>query len=203
MRDHDHGHAVAREILHYVEHLANHFRVERAGRLVEQHHIRVHGQRAHDGDALLLPAGKRRRIRVCLFGQAHALEQFHGALVRLLLGHHFQMDGRERDVFQHGLVREQVELLKHHAHTLADVVDVHTPLHDVRALKDHLAGRGHFQQVEAAQKRGFARTAGADHHELFPLGDVLVHAAQHVIVAKKLVQILNVNHWRAPSSQSG
>ena len=36
----------------------NHFRIERRGRLVEQHGDRVHGERTSDGDALLLAAGK-------------------------------------------------------------------------------------------------------------------------------------------------
>ena len=45
-----------RQLDHHVEHLADHLGVERRGRLVEQHHDRVHAQRAGDRDALLLPA---------------------------------------------------------------------------------------------------------------------------------------------------
>jgi hypothetical protein len=44
--DGDHGHAVARELLHHRQRFARHLRVERAGRLVEQHQCRLHGQRA-------------------------------------------------------------------------------------------------------------------------------------------------------------
>src|SRR6266702_2491102 len=36
--DDHHGHALMGEVDHDVEHLAHHFRVERRGRLVEQHH---------------------------------------------------------------------------------------------------------------------------------------------------------------------
>src|SRR5579864_1990871 len=55
---HDHhGHAVAREIDHDVEYLADHFRVERRRRLVEQHRDRVHGKRTRNRDALLLASG--------------------------------------------------------------------------------------------------------------------------------------------------
>jgi hypothetical protein len=54
---HQHGHAVLGETDHGVEHLLDHFRVERGGRLVEQHDFRVHAESARDGHALLLAAG--------------------------------------------------------------------------------------------------------------------------------------------------
>src|SRR5665647_466118 len=57
MGDHDHGHALFGKALHHVEHFADGLRIERRGRLVEQHHIRLHRQRPRDGDALLLAAG--------------------------------------------------------------------------------------------------------------------------------------------------
>src|SRR5680860_610916 len=53
----DHRHPFARESAHDVENLTNHLRVERRGRLVEQHQFRLHGQRSGDGDALLLASG--------------------------------------------------------------------------------------------------------------------------------------------------
>jgi hypothetical protein len=73
---HDHhGHALAGEIDHDVEHLADHFGIERRGRLVEQHRDRVHRQRARDRDALLLAAGQFGRVFVALHRQPDALEQ--------------------------------------------------------------------------------------------------------------------------------
>ena len=39
-----------------VEHLGHELRVERAGDLVEEQQVRLHGQGPHDGDALLLAA---------------------------------------------------------------------------------------------------------------------------------------------------
>ncbi len=53
---HQHGHAVLGERDHGVEHLFHHFRIERRGRLVEQHELRIHAERARDRDALLLAA---------------------------------------------------------------------------------------------------------------------------------------------------
>jgi hypothetical protein len=57
------------------EHLADQLGVERARDLVEQHHLGAHGQRAGDGDALLLAARELRRVGVELVAQPHLLEQ--------------------------------------------------------------------------------------------------------------------------------
>ena len=63
------------ELLHHVEHLADQLRVERRGGLVEEHELRLHGQGAGDGDALLLPAGELRRVGVQLVVEADPREQ--------------------------------------------------------------------------------------------------------------------------------
>jgi len=66
---HHHGHAVEREADHGVEHLLDHFRIERRRRLVEQHDFRLHAQRPRDRHPLLLAAGKLGRIFVRLLGR--------------------------------------------------------------------------------------------------------------------------------------
>ena len=53
-----HGHAFMGKFDHDIEHLIDHFRIERGGRLVEQHDLRLHGERSGDGHALLLAAGQ-------------------------------------------------------------------------------------------------------------------------------------------------
>src|SRR6266536_4246065 len=60
--DHHHRHALAGQPGHHVEHLADHLRVERAGRLVEQHRLGLHGQRPGDRGTLLLAAGQLGRV---------------------------------------------------------------------------------------------------------------------------------------------
>ena len=71
---HDHHrHAILRQFLHHGEHLADHLRIKRRGRLVKQDDVRVHRQRPHDGNALLLSAGKLRGIRARLIRQTDAL----------------------------------------------------------------------------------------------------------------------------------
>ena len=73
--DDHHGHALAGEVDHHVEHLADHFGIERRGRLVEQHGDRVHRERAGDRDALLLAAGQFGRVFARVLLQPDALEQ--------------------------------------------------------------------------------------------------------------------------------
>ena len=58
----DHGHAGVAEGTHHLEDAVDQLGIERAGRLVEQHDLRLQRQRPRDGDALLLTAGELARI---------------------------------------------------------------------------------------------------------------------------------------------
>ena len=84
--DHRHVH-LAGQRLHDVEHFADEFGVERGCRLVEQHELRLHGERAGDGDALLLAAGELRGVGVDFVGEADAVEQLAAEPPRRLRGH--------------------------------------------------------------------------------------------------------------------
>src|SRR3546814_19633357 len=64
------------------QHLADQLRVERRGDLVEQHDLGTHGERAGDGDPLLLAAGELAGKMVQLLAEAAHVEQ----LARTLLG---------------------------------------------------------------------------------------------------------------------
>ena len=55
---------------HEVEDALDELGVQRAGGLVEEHDLGLHGQRAGDRDALLLPAGEVARPVVGAFGEA-------------------------------------------------------------------------------------------------------------------------------------
>ena len=54
MGDAHHGHALAGQLDHDVQHFVDHFRVERRGWFIEQHGDRVHGPGPGNGDPLLL-----------------------------------------------------------------------------------------------------------------------------------------------------
>ena len=60
---------------HDVEHLADQLGVERRGRLVEEHQLRVHRQRPGDRHALLLAAGELVRVVVHPVAEADPIEQ--------------------------------------------------------------------------------------------------------------------------------
>ena len=105
---------------------ADQLRVERRRDLVEQQQVGLHGQRAHDRDALLLAAGESVGVLVALVGQpeprraapcasrarpraADSLSTLRGASVTLSSTRH---------------VREQVEGLEDDADAAPDAVDV-------------------------------------------------------------------------------
>ena len=59
-------------------------------------------------------------------------------------------------------MRENVEVLEHHADLLAVVIDVDLFVGDVHAFKDNLAAGRLFQQVQTPQKRRLAAAGRAD-----------------------------------------
>ena len=75
VRDDHHRCAGDGECRHQPEHLPDHFRVERRGRLVEQNQLRVHRKRPGDRDPLLLPTRERVRMRGSQMSEADLLEQ--------------------------------------------------------------------------------------------------------------------------------
>ena len=81
-------------------------------------------ERAHDGDALLLPAGEHRGVFVRLVGKADALEQRHGLRIGVDLRFESQLHGGEGDVLLHRHVREEIEVLEDHAHLAAMEVKI-------------------------------------------------------------------------------
>src|SRR6266508_977357 len=96
----DHGHALLGEVDHDVEDLLDHLRVERGGRLVEEHHLGVHREGARDRDALLLAAGELGGVLVHLLGDPDPLEQLLGALLSIGSLLATDLDRPERDVLE-------------------------------------------------------------------------------------------------------
>ena len=163
MSHHDHGHTALRQILHHVQHLTDHLRVQSTGRLVEQHDLRVHHQGTHNGDSLLLSAGKLAGIGVGPVGQTHLCQKLQGLLLCVGLGHPLNAHRGSGEVVHHVHVVEQVELLEHHAHPLTAVINgLALDGADVRAVKEDLAGGGLLQQIQAAEEGGLAAAAGTD-----------------------------------------
>src|SRR6266446_5743362 len=72
--DHDHGHPALAQGAHDREHRAHQLRIERAGRLVEQHDPRLERDRPRDGHPLLLTAGELARRVAGAVGEADPLQ---------------------------------------------------------------------------------------------------------------------------------
>src|SRR3954451_3047844 len=119
VRDDDHRHSVPRERRHHVEDLVDHLRVERRGRLVEEHDLRGHGQGTRDRHALLLATRQLRGVLVSLRSDADPVEQLVGAALGLDLRLLADLDRPERHILEHRLVGEEVEALEHHADVAA------------------------------------------------------------------------------------
>ena len=176
--DHQHGDAGVGQLLHQFQNLAHHFGVEGTGGLVEQDHVRIHGKGTGNGNTLLLAAGKALGVGIGLVGQAHAGQKFvclggDGFLILQL-----QQGRGQLQIFLHSQVREQVEVLEHHAHLLAHSVDVGF-IH-LGALKFDAAGGGDLQPVQAAQKGRFAAAGRTDQADHIAAVDVDINALQHV-----------------------
>ena len=79
----------------------------------------MHTQCPHNGDALLLAAGKLPRVALGLLQKAHPIQQGFGLLLYLGLRALLHLGRGQQDVVQHGQVREELVALEHHADALA------------------------------------------------------------------------------------
>ena len=95
--------------------LLPHLRVERAERLIQQQHLRLHGERAGQRDALALATGKLGRKPL---GERFELDEFQqvtDACLNFFFGwaRRFRANAQaERNVFEHGHVPEQRVMLE-------------------------------------------------------------------------------------------
>ena len=170
VRDDDHRHARVCQLLHDLQHLADHLRVERARRLVEEHDLGLHCQRADDGNTLLLPAGELAGIGVRAVGKPDTGQKLQRGLFCVLFRFMQQLHRRDGHVFENRHVREEIKMLEHHAHLLAVEVDVAVFVGDVRAVKENLPAGGKLEQVQTPQECRLAAAGRTDHdHNLAPV----------------------------------
>src|SRR5947209_1266261 len=98
-----------------VEDLAHKLGVERRGRLVEQNDGGFHGDRAGDGNALLLAAGELVRALVEMLAEKYPLEMLAGAFPRQPLGQAAYLAQSDRHIVERAQMRKQIEALKDEA----------------------------------------------------------------------------------------
>ena len=141
MGDDDHG-VVLFQLAHQLFHLHGRAGVQCAGGLVHQQHLGLDRQCPGNAKTLLLPAGKAKgalfQAVLHLIPQGGAPQRAFHQLVQLgLIAHAVQL-GAVSDVVvdAHG---EGVCLLEHHAHTAAQVGQLHLAGKDIRALQPYIA----------------------------------------------------------------
>ena len=111
VRYHDNGFARRVEFVQNIQNFGSRARVQVTGRFVCQEHDRVAGERARDGDALLLTTGKfKRTVEETVF-QTHQGRFFFGNLPRFLFGNVLVIQG-DFNVFEHVELGDQVVRLE-------------------------------------------------------------------------------------------
>ncbi len=200
---HDHRHAAGGEVLHRVEHLVDHLGVERGGRLVEQHHLGLHGERPGDRHALLLTARHLARVLARLLGNLDLFEQIHRQRLGLRFRHLAHLAWREGDVVEHAEMWEEVEALEHHARLAADLGDVADVVRQFGAIDRDAAGVVLLEPIDAADHRGLARPGGPDDHDDLPGGHLDVDVLERLELAEELVDVREFDHRHAVARHRG
>ena len=175
----DEDHRLARLLLEpadLVLHVAADERVERAERLVVEHHRRVGRERARDADALLHPAGQLVGELLLHVFQADELQQLAGTGEPLALRHSADLEP-ERDVVDHAPVREQPEVLEDHRDRVAAQLAqlCRTGCRHVLATDPDRSRRRLDQPDERADERRLPRAREPHHDEDLARPDVERH----------------------------
>ena len=127
----------------------------------------------------------------------------HRDLLGLLLRHLLHPDRRERAVLQDGEVREEVEVLEHHADLAADLVDPLEVVGELDAVDDDAALLVLLQPVDAADHGRLAGARRAADDDALAARDVQVDVAQHVELAVPLVHADHLRRRLRPSGRCG
>ena len=93
-------------------------------------------------------------------------------------------------------------MLKDHAHFLSHQVYICLRVGYIDALESNRTGGRHFEQVQTAQKRAFARTGRTDDRNDVALVDGFGYTFQNfdfILFAERLIKILNFYHSYATS----
>ena len=93
-------------------------RIQGAGGLVAEQHLRIGSQGSRDGNTLLLSAGELGRIGIGLIGKADHVQKLQGTFFRFILVHADEFQG-EANILQAGSLHQQVEALENHSHVPA------------------------------------------------------------------------------------
>jgi hypothetical protein len=118
---------------------------------------------ARDADALLLAAREFGGIAIAFVGKSDTVEQRLDDAGDLAFGKTRDLQ-RQRDVFEGGARRQQVEMLKDHADRAAGLAQLAlVQRRHIRAIDQYMAAARAFQPIDQADQGGLAGAAPADH----------------------------------------
>ena len=172
--DEDHGLAeLAMQSDDLVLHVAADERVERAERLVEEHHIRVYDEGAGQAHTLLHATRQLLGVGIGVARQPHELDDLLRAGIAIFLLHTLDLEG-VGDVVDHLAVGKEAEVLEDHREFRAPQVTqlLVIRLEDVFALDDDFTRCRVHEAGEAAHEGRLARAGESHDDEDLALGDI-------------------------------
>ena len=172
--------------------LLPHLGVERAERLVEQQHLRLHRERAREGNALALSARKLVGVALGEPLELHQLEQRPHLLADARLREaclsraNAQAEGH---ILENAHVAEKRVVLEHEPHAPL----AHVRIGGVLAMEQHLPRVRPLEARDDPQQRGFARARWPEQREQLARSDLEAHLVERDEAAEALGQVLQRN----------
>jgi len=117
---------------------------------------------------------------VDLVGHADPLQNLLGYVIGFVLRPIQNLSLGDGQVAQDGEVREEIELLKHHADASPNRVYVGFGIGEVDAFNQHLARSRDFKEVHAPQQGRLTRPGRSDHADNFTFVDLELINTHHV-----------------------
>ena len=174
-------------------------RVEPGRGLVEEDHLRLHGEGPRDAHALAHPARQLGGHEVVGAGQAHEREQPVDAVGDLALVEARVLAQRVRDVLEDGQRVEERGALKDEAGAPPERQHRFLPQAvDPRAEQEDLAGIRPDEAIGDAQEHGLARAAAAHDGERRALRQGHAHTREHLVVLERLPHVPELDDRRHP-----
>src|SRR5262249_21133405 len=155
--------------------------------LVEQQNAGFEHNRACDGDALLLAAGKLARIALAEIGQSHEFERLGHARLQLCLTDTSQAQAKCY-ILEDGEVWEERIVLEYQA----DVTAVGRLLFDGGATEQDAALARHLKPGDATQRRGLAAAAWSKQRDEFSSSNAQRDRADHGLSGIALDEIADL-----------
>jgi hypothetical protein len=179
VRDYDHGHSVISQGSHDIEDITHCFWIQRAGRFVEEHRLRVHGKSPCDRHTLLLTSGQLVWIVVRAVVEIDVFQKPAGTIYRLITRSPEYPHLRFANVLDRRHVRKQVVSLEDHPKVGPDppkrfrvglcvwMVRIVFAQENL-AIDDDPARSYRFKTIQAPEQSGLTGPAWPDHRDHLP-----------------------------------